>query len=121
MFWPDYPVPAFRKIANLAPKDGGRYRPVGLLPHGVVLNEYIHWTCLYRWCKYHDAPKRTRYAPPNLELAIERVQRSYFPADGARDAGPLLYVIGTNGEILRPDNESEAAQVYDWLMGSAKS
>ncbi len=119
MFLPDYPVPAFRKICNLAPK-GGRYRPVGLVPRGVVHNEYLHWTCLLRWRKYHDAGKGMRYAPPNLELAIERVQRTYFPADGAKDSGPILCVVGKNGEILRPDNESESAQVFDWLMGKSQ-
>lgn len=119
MFWPDYPWPAFRKIANLPPKNAGRWRPVGLLPHGTVLNEYIHWTCLYRWRKYHDSPKRQRYAPANLELAIERVQQSYFSADVAAGTGTLLYVIGKHGEILRPDNESELEQVFGWLSGKA--
>lgn len=117
MFWTDYPVPAFRKIANIAPNTRG-YRPVGLVPHGVVLNEYLHWTCLHRWRKYHDAPRKQRYAPANLELAVERVKRTYFPADAAADRGPLLLVVGKFGDILRPDNESDIEQVYDWLMGA---
>ena len=117
-FWPDYPVPAFRKIANLAPKRG-RYRPVGLLPHGIVLHEYIHWSCLYRWRKYHDSPKPERYAPPNLELAMAAVQHSYFPSDAAAHHGPLLYVVGKHGEILRPDHEREAEQVYRWFAGES--
>ncbi len=44
----DYIRPAFRKISNLAPAKKGYYL-VGLPPRGIVLNEYLHWTCLLRW------------------------------------------------------------------------
>jgi hypothetical protein len=121
VFWTDRLKPAFRKLANIKPKSG-RFRPVGLLPRGIVLNEYVHWTCLYRWRRFHDGAQGEHYAPPNLEVAIERVQRTYFPADVAADDGPPLLVVGADGELLRPDNESDKAQVYRLIYGDdAKS
>lgn len=117
-YWYDYIRPAFRKIRNLAPHRRGYY-VVGLPPHGVVLNEYLHWTCLLRWRKSAGASRFARYTPANLKLAIDRVKQTYLPDEVTVDAGPSLLVVGENGEVLSPDNESAKSQVSQWIFGNA--
>lgn len=118
LYWPDRLRPAFRKLVNLAPKSGN-FRPVGLPPRGIVHNEYLHWTCLHRWRTLHGAAGNQRYAPRNLEVAIDRVQRTYFPADLEKASGPALLVVGPDGNVLAPDNDSAKDQVHRWLQGDS--
>jgi len=118
LYLPDIIRPAFRKVANLAPVKG-RYRPVGLLPHGIVFREYVHWTCLYRRQILRNRGADERYAPANLELAIARVRAAYAPAEAPPPPGPPLLVVGIDGDILQPDSPAARAQVAGWLDDAA--
>ncbi len=60
-----------------------------------------------------------RYAPANLKLAIDRVKQTYLLDEATADAGPPLRVVGTNGEILCPRNQSACDQVFEWLFGKS--
>ncbi len=110
----DYVRPAFRKLINLAPKDS-RHRPVGLLPHGIVFREYVHWTCLRRRQLHRERKAKERYLPQNLELAIERVRASYREPGEPKVLGPQLLVVGVDGNVLLPDNADARKQVANWL------
>ena len=119
----DWWRPAFRKVANIGPNGTARVRAVGLPPHGVVHNEYIHWSALERWCAYRSENGGECYRPPNLEAVFDRLSQTYLVRKShvVGPAAPQLRLVGLSGDVLDPDRPEHAEEANSLLMAAAES
>ena len=110
--------PAFRKVANIGANGTARVRAVGLPPHGLVHNEYIHWSALVRWHAPRSESGGEAYRPPNLSAVFDRLSQTYLQqkSHSVAPAAPELRMVGLSGEVLDPENPEHAEEVNSLLM-----
>jgi hypothetical protein len=108
---------AWRSIGNCSTAFGSwaGQRFVSQDRHAIPIGEMVHISALQRWGNLFDAGWfGKRYEPPNLRLALDRIDRTYSEQPDNDPRGPL-HVVGWCGRRLEPTDRVSRGNVRELI------